>query len=449
MRFSKKVFIDLLVKMLGFGTAVGLIFPFFSLLFGVRREIALSPLFFISCIFAGIMVGLISFLISRLIIRKRLINLVEKINKVEESISLYHSEEFTGSLKVDEYKIAEDSSDCFGKMASAFNELVKTLLDTMQFQKAYKQYIEDLSENLDLEQLSDFALKILMEFSGSTAGILFVEKDGDLTVASSNGIKEATSLGKNQIVLDVLKSGKRRLIDFPEGIRLDGVLTEYLPSQLVIEPIVYNSINMGILVLASSHKIRKDFLDELDIFTKSLSVILNNALQHERMQKLAAIDPLTGIFNRRFGLNRLSEECSRAIRFKTPLGVIMFDIDKFKLVNDTYGHIAGDRIIKRMVTEAKQVLRNGDVLVRYGGEEFLVILPGANKENCHRVAERIRYAVGQSVTTYGENEIKVTVSLGVDSYPESPAQEPVELIDNADKALYTAKKSGRNKTVVN
>jgi diguanylate cyclase (GGDEF)-like protein len=370
------------------------------------------------------------------------------MRNVESSITKYQEKDFGGELRLENFTVSEDSDDCFGHMADAFNEMVNTLVKTLQFQKGHRQYIEGLSENLDLTQLCQYAISLLLELSNANAGALLIEKDGELSLESSHGIKNYELLEKNKIVYKVLKEGKRELIDFPLDINLDGVLTEYRPSQLVVEPIIYNSIVTGILVLASAEKIRTEFLEQLDIFLKSFSVILNNALSHERMQRLAAIDPLTGIYNRRFGINRLNEECARSIRFNSPLGIIMLDIDKFKIVNDTYGHSAGDRIIKRIVTETQQVLRNGDILIRYGGEEFLVILPGANKENAHRVAERIRYAVEQTVTEYGDKQIKVTVSLGVDSYPETNMNNPIELIDNADKALYNAKNSGRNRTVI-
>lgn len=448
MRFSKKVFVDLLIKMLGFGVIVGLIFPFFAYIFKVEKSIAFSPQFFISCIMAGLLVGLISFFIVKTSVKKRLLNLISSIKNVESSITNFQQKDSGIELNLDNFTVYEESDDCFGHMANAFNEMVNTLVKTLQFQKGHRLYIEELSENLDLTQLCQYAISILMKLSNGTAGALLIENDGELSLESSYGIKNHELLQKNKIIYNVLKDGKRELIDFPMDISLDGVLTEYRPSQLVVEPIIYNSIITGVLILASAEKIRTDFLDQLDIFMKSFSVILNNALSHERMQKLAAIDPLTGIYNRRFGTNRLTEECARSIRFNSPLGIIMLDIDKFKMVNDTYGHSAGDRIIKRIVTETQNVLRNGDILIRYGGEEFLVILPGANKDNAFRVAERIRYAVEQAVTEYDDKQIRVTVSLGVDSYPETNMNNPIELIDNADKALYNAKNSGRNRTVI-
>ncbi|HPR73859.1 MAG TPA: GGDEF domain-containing protein [Bacteroidales bacterium] len=448
MRLNKKVFIDLLIKMLGFGTVVGIIFPFFALVFGVEKKIAYSPLFFISCILAGIFVGLISFFITKSSIKFRLLNLIKSMKRVDDSINEYREKGFSGSIDVREFTVIEESDDCFGQMADTFNELVSTLAETLHFQKGHRQYIESLSENLDLSQLSECALSALLELSGSSAGSVLIEKDGELCTTSSIGIKNPENLNANRLVLQVLRKGTREIIKFPENIILDGVLTDYKPLQIIIEPIIFNGINSGVLILASVSEIQNDFLEQLDILMKSFAVILNNSIQHERMQKLAAIDPLTGIYNRRFGMNRLTEECARSTRFNSPLGIIMFDIDKFKMVNDTYGHIAGDRIIKRIVTETQNILRNGDILIRYGGEEFLLILPGANKDNAFRVAERIRYAVEQSVTEYGENQIKVTVSLGIDAYPESSMTDPMELVKNADRALYNAKTSGRNRSII-
>jgi len=448
MRFHKRVFIDLMVKMLGFGVCIGVIFPFFTLLFGVDKSIALSPLFFLACVLAGIIVGLISLLISKANIKYRLLNLISNMDKVNKMVSDFQNDTTSTELQTDEYMIYEDSSDCFGQMADSFNTLVETLMETLNSQKSHRNYLENLTQNLDLKELSDFALKNLMAYAKASAGALLVEKEGELITTSSYGISDDAGLETNNIILNVLKSGARSTLNFPEGILLDGILTDYRPSEIIVEPITYRNLNTGVLLMATATKLDVAFLEQLDIFMRSFSLILNNSLQHEQMQKLAALDPLTGVYNRRFGLNRLKEECSRSVRFNSPLGVMMLDIDKFKLVNDTYGHIAGDRVIKRIVVEIQKILRSGDILIRYGGEEFMVILPGANSDNTYKVAERVRFAISQSKAIYGESEIQVNVSIGVDSFPDSNVSEPLELIKNADTALYTAKNTGRNRTIV-
>ncbi len=448
MRFHKRVFIDLLVKMIGFGVCIGIVFPFFTLLFGVEKSTAFSLLFFLACVFAGIIVGLTGFLIVKANIKYRLLKLISNMDKVNKRVLDFQNDELKSQVQSDLYMVAEESNDCFGQMADSFNSLVETLMETLYSQKSHRDYLENLTENLDLKELSDYALKNLINYANASSGALLIVKEGDLVTTSTIGIKDDASLETNNMILDVLKSGMRSTLAFPEGIVLDGILTDYRPAELIIEPITYNNINTGVLVLATPTKLDVNFLEQLDIFMRSFSLILNNSLQHEQMQKLAALDPLTGVYNRRFGLNRLKEECSRSVRFNSPLGIMMLDIDKFKMVNDTYGHIAGDRVIKQLVIEIQNILRSGDILVRYGGEEFMVILPGASSENTFKVAERVRFAVSQSKTIYGESEIQVNVSIGIDSYPESNVAEPLELIKNSDSALYTAKNTGRNRSVI-
>ena len=166
----------------------------------------------------------------------------------------------------------------------------------------------------------------------------------------------------------------------------------------------------------------------IGMFSKSLSLALHNAIIHEQMQKLAAIDPLTGLLNRRYGMIRLREEYSKAVRSEGSLGVIMFDIDHFKKVNDTFGHMAGDRVLVHISRLIKPILREGDVLMRYGGEEFCAILPGASAGDSLKMAERIRFAVQESKVTYAEYEIKVTLSLGITSYPENNVENEQALL---------------------
>lgn len=163
------------------------------------------------------------------------------------------------------------------------------------------------------------------------------------------------------------------------------------------------------------------------------------------MQRLAALDPLTGVYNRRFGLGRLHEEFERAVRANTPLGVLMLDIDHFKNVNDTYGHLVGDRLLKSVVGIARMILREGDILVRYGGEEFLAVLPAASTDDVRLIGERIRRAIEESSIAEGQQTIRVTVSLGGSAYPSQNVEKAEALVQFADDALYRAKDTGRKR----
>ena len=160
------------------------------------------------------------------------------------------------------------------------------------------------------------------------------------------------------------------------------------------------------------------------------------------------LDPLTGVYNRRFGLGRLHEEFERSIRSTIPLGLLMLDIDHFKSVNDTYGHQAGDRILKSIAAIIKTILREGDILVRYGGEEFLAILPAAASEDLELIGERIRRSVEESAHPYESQTIRVTISIGGAAFPNQNVEKESTLLQLADDSLYKAKETGRNRVVV-
>ncbi|HCL65999.1 MAG TPA: hypothetical protein DIC56_14390 [Rhizobium sp.] len=164
-----------------------------------------------------------------------------------------------------------------------------------------------------------------------------------------------------------------------------------------------------------------------------------------RLHDLAAIDRLTGLFNSRIYYASLTSEITRAQRLGHPISVLMLDIDHFKKVNDTYGHVAGDRVLERLGLLLREYTRTGSSLCRYGGEEFAIILPELGVETAMETANRLRAIVEQTDFDIGEDRrIKVTVSIGVAAFPES-ATTAEELTKAADSALYMAKEEGRNR----
>ena len=162
------------------------------------------------------------------------------------------------------------------------------------------------------------------------------------------------------------------------------------------------------------------------------------------LQRVAERGIADGVLNRRFGLQRVKEEVGRAERPGDPLGLRLLDLDHFKAINDTYGHLVGDRVLQAVVRAARQVLREGDVFVRYGGEEFIVVLPGAGREDRLKMAERVWRAVAESEISEGGQRILVTVSIGVAGMPDQSVTNQDDLIGLADGALYTATTSGRD-----
>jgi diguanylate cyclase (GGDEF)-like protein len=171
---------------------------------------------------------------------------------------------------------------------------------------------------------------------------------------------------------------------------------------------------------------------------------------HEELHKLASLDPALQIHNKRFFLEYLEQKCHRSQLLPTRLAIILFDIDHFKHINDTYGHQAGDQVLLHVANIVKSRLRNSDIFSRYGGEEFAVALPDSDAEQAGMTAEKLRRVVEAAAIIYDEDEIRVTISLGAASFEpaEAAIRSSRDLIERADSALYQAKKAGRNRAVV-
>jgi two-component system cell cycle response regulator len=341
-----------------------------------------------------------------------------------------------------------DSTDEIGESAYTFNSLVDVLSASLSAERTMQDYTKMLTSQLELESLTKSALSLILKATGSDAGSILIEREGELISIEASGIKYPEKLSNHSIIMEVFGTKIQKITEVPEDIVIDGLLVDFRPKTIIIEPLVYNDIPIGVLVLTSMKNYSEESVSRIRMFSQNLSLAMHNAIIHEQMQRLAAIDPLTGLLNRRYGMIRLREEYSKAVRSEGSLGVVMFDIDFFKKVNDTYGHLAGDRVLVHISRLVKPILREGDVLMRYGGEEFCAILPGASTEDSLKMAERIRFAVQEGKVAYSEFEIRVTLSLGISSYPENDIKHEQELLETADEALYISKESGRNKSTV-
>lgn len=310
-----------------------------------------------------------------------------------------------------------------------------------------------------LQTIVEKATQLLRAEQGSL--MLLDEESAELLVKAKKGINEIikenmkTRSGEG-IAGKVFESGKPLLI---EDVEKDPRISQknkqrYKTKSFISIPIKIEDRVAGVLNI--SDKISGEVFNENDLiliqaFATHASIAIERNLFHkeaEELKKLSITDPLTGTMNRRYLNNRLSEEIARFNRYKHPFSFMMIDIDGFKEYNDTYGHIAGDKVLKNIATTIVNSLRSIDIAVRFGGDEFVLILPQTPKIEAINIANRIKENV-ENLYISQRQELPpkyLTVSIGLSSYPEH-ASSASELIERTDQDLYLAKKGGGNRLV--
>jgi diguanylate cyclase (GGDEF)-like protein len=181
--------------------------------------------------------------------------------------------------------------------------------------------------------------------------------------------------------------------------------------------------------LGSGIVLRFGFYDELD------------ESYHQRMYESSLRDGLTRAFNRKYFEERLDQEFAYALRHSSALSLLMLDIDHFKAVNDTHGHLGGDAVLAQVAQHITRVIRAEDVFARYGGEEFVILSRGIHRDGAVQFAERVRASIERFPFTFDEVRLSITVSIGVAAIPDAEILQPVHLVEAADRALYRAKES--------
>ena len=219
-----------------------------------------------------------------------------------------------------------------------------------------------------------------------------------------------------------------------------GICLFFICENYVHQPLVILSAQAEKWIFASTVLvIMTEIYFVMSIFSKAIS-------RHEKeLREMATIDPLTGINNRRTFMTVGDEMFAYARRYKKQFSVILLDIDFFKKINDTYGHLVGDNTLKKVAVLLKDNIRESDILARYGGEEFIILLPETDKNAAADLAESLRKIVEElSIEINPLQTINCTVSLGV-SENNTSFSSLTELVNGADQALYRAKESGRNR----
>ncbi|HBY57811.1 MAG TPA: hypothetical protein DEG96_08155 [Candidatus Atribacteria bacterium] len=318
----------------------------------------------------------------------------------------------------------------------------------------------NIGSNLDkiLNLIIEKCVKIIEAERGSL--MLFDSQSEKLYIKSSIGLSEKTVSGVRikpgeGIAGWVFIEGKPLLIEEgakdPRFKKFENIEEEL--KSIISVPLKIKDETIGVINVDNKLKGELFDLDDLQLlsdFANEAAIAIQNAQLHQQMKNLAITDELTGLYNFRYLIERLEEEIKRAQRYERSLALIMADIDHFKEYNDTFGHLEGNRVLKSLANILKINIREVDIVGRYGGDEFIIILPEADQKEAQEIAERIRLKVERYKFIDNEDhsgETKLTLSLGVTSC----FQEIISLqglIYKVDQALYLAKRKGRNRVEV-
>ncbi len=316
-----------------------------------------------------------------------------------------------------------------------------------------------VSRTLNLEELLDDVLDTVLMVMGVEVGGIFLldQQTGKLQLRAHRGTSpefnmkvEAVDLG-GELIGQVAKSGKPILA---EDVSADPKFSKMREMGDIFEsfalvPIIAKEKVLAVMGLGSrKNRVFPDWEKLLlDTIANQIGMAIENAQLYEHALEIAFTDGLTGLYNRRYIMEQIEREFSRAQRSTDPLSLIMIDLDGLKTINDRFGHHEGDAFLKELAGIIKANTRASDVAARWGGDEFMLLAPGTDSGSASKIAERIRAQVECCKIKLEGSEVGVTISAGIVSYP-AHASEVEALLKNVDEAMYNAKRGGKNQSSV-
>ncbi|MCL9684224.1 diguanylate cyclase [Legionella maioricensis] len=403
---------------------------------------------------------------------KNSLNGTEEIKNVEFDI-----DNETNTYEMSSCFIQNDENEMIGTVQTVRN-ITKRIQDYMVLQKSYESLAKGMTELQNknnqitlLVDMSDIMLACVSQDELTSVVSNYLQRlldfaSGYLYVMhpSKNYLEVATSWGNPNPQETIftpdqcwaIKLGRRHHVGLlhnelicPHIKSFDEQSSSFLCLPLMAQNDIY-----GLLYMETKERSNQEFLfDEnqrllINAFAELTALALANVRLRENLRYQSIRDPLTGLYNRRYLDDFLFKQIHQAERSKSSIAILMMDLDHFKKINDTYGHDAGDAVLKELGKIFQNDIRLGDIAARYGGEEFIIMFYNADVEVALRRAESIRQAVTMLHIKYGAQEVgPITISIGVSTYP-SDGKSPEELIEAADKALYYVKKNGKNKVAL-
>lgn len=360
-------------------------------------------------------------------------------------------------IDITERKKAEDDLKVANEKLAAW---VKALEERTEEMNQLNEMGEQLQSCQTIEEACAISIQYIRRICPNSSGALYLIKDSrNLADAAGEWGESHTQHVFDPMACWAIRRGRQHQVDARHPGLLCGHISGPESGQYLCVPLMVNGVVIGILhlnhvgaanpVLANeTNALYTEHKTQLvTIIAEHIALALSNLKLKETLRQQSIRDALTGLYNRRYMEETMERELSRAERERLSVGVMMFDIDHFKNFNDLEGHDAGDALLRELGALLNKSIRGSDIVCRYGGEEFLVVLPGASKESTRQRAEELRQAVKDMLVYHLDKPLaKCTISIGVAAYPENETN--VErLLKAADNALYRAKHEGRDRVV--
>ncbi|MEI6862928.1 MAG: sensor domain-containing diguanylate cyclase [Candidatus Omnitrophota bacterium] len=361
--------------------------------------------------------------------------IIQKETEYVSRLEAMDAENCVLQKKFEALRLAEEDIRARESATVGLYEITRDMSAQLKFNDIFKVFSHFLKSNFNFKKCE----------------LLVLEKDG----VSSNHLGKVYGVWREDSTL-----GSERVVDYEKMIRFflarperviirdiknsadtdDIGLGDPTTSSFIGIPLLVGGKPVAILTIEN---LSEDEMEKFGILAIQLSLEIKKVFLYETVEKMAVTDSLTGLYVRRYFTERLDEELSRSARHGLKFSFLMLDIDDFKKINDTYGHLVGDVVLKDIGSIIKENVREIDLICRYGGEEFAAMLPETSNEGAFVVAERIRKRAEEHVFRAYDETLKLTVSLGVATYPDDSLNHQ-GIIEAADGALYKGKRSGKN-----
>jgi len=360
----------------------------------------------------------------------------------------------------DDIQLVEIYSGVFAEIMVNFNNLFE-FENSVRIFSSFYEVSRGLNSNLKFEEIIDLLVHIIQKIFQYDRITIVQYEPGD------NHAKITRVIGQDDIfpkgtVFPIEEGLTGWVIRKQKPLRVADIerdeyfmprynkqeKTNYKLRSFLAAPISYNDLCFGAVCIecCQSNQYKDRHERVLTMLANNFGVALERSYMLKKLESLATTDGLTGLYNYRSFIHRLSEEIERALRYNLKFSLLLLDLDFFKKVNDTYGHLAGDLVLKKIAEMLKAGTRTIDFIARYGGEEFTIILIESNLPDSLITAERIRKSIENMEIVFNNEKIKITISIGAVEFSEHQ-RDPKELMTIVDNALYRAKKAGRNRIV--